>query len=294
MVIIMVAWLVASFRREQGKKKQPQPVARGSLTTDSAPSDVRERVDERVDDVAGQQSPVLAEAPPEPEVALPASRPPAPAVQTRPPGPGDVLLMQVLRDREGFLVVEVEGQRYRRLFDIRDGEVGQRVWDIINRLLAFSKGRESQVPLPPTPQVSPPQVSPPQVLQAPAPVPTSATGGVDPDGSQEFFEQFQQADVPAPVRKQRITADPVPFRSRDSSLDAHISLNLAEEIDQVLQMHVRASPAFDQRFIHVRSAPDGALRFQVDEGHYSSIDEIPDPQVQALIRSAIAEWESRR
>jgi hypothetical protein len=86
----------------------------------------------------------------------------------------------------------------------------------------------------------------------------------------------------------------VPFLSRDSSLDAHISLNLAAEIDQVLQIHVRASSVFDQRFIHVRSAPDGALRFRVDENHYSGIDEIPDPQVQALIRAAIAEWESRR
>jgi hypothetical protein len=283
-VLIMVAWLAASFRQDRSKKKQPRPAAQGSLDTDTAPPDVTARADERAGDVVEQVSPIIVDTPTEPVSALPASRPLAPSTQTRQPVPGDVLLMQVWRDREGFLVVEVEGQRYRRLFDIRDGEVGQRVWDIINRLLSFSKGRESRVPLPPAPQVS----------QDRAPTSAPALGDISAGRSQAFFEQLQQPDALAPARKPRLTVDPVPFRSRDTMQDALISLNLAAEIDQLLQIHVKASPEFSRRFIHVRSAPDGMLRFRVDEGHYSSIDEIPDLQIQALIRATIAEWDSHR
>jgi hypothetical protein len=279
-VLIMVAWLAASFRREQGKKKQPRPAAQGSLGANTARPDVTARADERASDVVEQVSLFPVDTPVEPVAALPANRPLAPPS----PVPGDVLLLQVWRDREGFLVVEVEGQRYRRLFDIRDGEVGQRVWDIINRLLAFSKGRESRVPLPPAPQV----------LQDHAPTSAPVVGDISAGRSRAFFDQLQQPDVPAPARKTRITTDPVPFISRDTAQEALISLNLAAEIDQLLQIHVRASPEFSRRLIRVESAPDGTLRFRIDEGRYSGIDEIPDPQVLALIKATIAEWESNR
>ncbi len=281
-VLLMVVWLVASFRREQDEKKQPRPVAQGSLDTDTASQDVTARTDEREDDVVEQVSPLLVDdTPAEPVAALPASLPlphPSPALPA-----GDVLLMQVCRDREGFLVVEIEGQRYRRLFDIRDGEVGQRVWDIINYLLAFSKGRESRVPLPPAPQA----------LQDLEPTSAPAASDAGAERSQAFFDQLQQP-APAPTRKPRITAEPIPFRSRDTAQDSLISLNLAAEIDQLLQIHVKASPEYSQRVIHVENAPDGALRFRVDQGHYSGIDDIPDLQVRALIKSTIAEWESKR
>ena len=58
---------------------------------------------------------------------------------------GDRLLMQLWQDRDGFLVVELDGQRYRRLFDIRDGEVGRPVKDIKKRYVAFSRGQQTRV-----------------------------------------------------------------------------------------------------------------------------------------------------
>jgi hypothetical protein len=268
----LVLWLTFSVRQERRKKERPpataaRPTEQATLSPPATPPE-----------------PVAALPPAAEEPAPVRQPPPTPLAQTREPVPGDVLLMRVLRDREGLLVVEVDGQRYRRLFDIRDGEVGQRVLNIINLLAAFSKGRESRVPLPPSPQ--PVQ----EVPQAPAPTLPPADAVVEKE-SQAFLDQLQQQAQP---KKTRITTDPVPFRPRNEARDGLISLNLAAEIDQLLQIRVKASPEFSQRFIHVDTAPDGGLRFRVDDGRYSGIDEIPDPQVQALMRATIAEWEARR
>lgn len=230
-----------------------------------------------------------ADAPAEPVAALrPVAQAPSPA-RTMPsaspavvsPGrepalePGDALLMQVLRDREGFLVVRVEGQRYRRLFEIRDGEVGRRVMEIINRLVAFSKGQKSRVAPPPPPVTLPPAD---EIIE---------------EKSQALFEQLQPQAEALP-KKTRISIDPVPFRRRSEAKQPTITLNLAGEIDQLLQIHIRALPEFSGRYVHVANAPDGGLRFDVDGGRYGALDEIPDRQVQALIKTAIAEWEAKR
>jgi hypothetical protein len=186
--------------------------------------------------------------------------------------------MQVWQDREGYLVVEADGQRYRRLFDIRDGEVGRRVLETINRLVTFSKGKESRLAsAPPRP------VSRPAVARAPA---------ID-EKEQGFLDELRRQEEAAP-KMSRIATDPVPFRRSGPAKQPGITLNLAGEIDQLLQIRIAATPEFIGRRIHVTTAPDGALRFQVEGISYTTVDEIPDPQVQTLIRSAIADWEAKR
>jgi hypothetical protein len=196
------------------------------------------------------------------------------------PAPGAVLLMQVWQDPEGYLVVEAEGQRYRRLFDIRDGEVGRRVLETINRLVTFSKGKESRLA-----SASPRPVSRPTVAPSPAPA-------ID-EKAQKLLEELRQREEAAP-KISRIAADPVPFRRSGPAQQPGITLNLAGEIDQLLQIRIAAAPEFSGRRIHVTTAPDGALRFQVEGISYTTLDEIPDPQVQALIRAATADWEAKR
>jgi hypothetical protein len=203
------------------------------------------------------------------------------------PEPGAIQLMEVWQDSEGYLVIEVEGQRYRRLFEIRDGAVGRHVLDTVNRLVAFAKGQESRVSSsapPVTPEAAPADVPSP----ADASTPTETTADKE---TQIFLEGMQQQDETRP-QKSRVTVDPVPFRSTGAQRD--ITLNLADEIEQLLQIRLRASSEFSQRYIHVGNAPDGGLRFEVDGARYDALDEIPDLDVQALIRAAISDWEARR
>lgn len=277
----LTAWLIHSVRQRQRKRRQAtgkdKPIEQASAPLPDTPAEPVAAMSPAMEqpELSHQPSPVSSPAPPPARTHTPA------------PEPGDVSLMQVWRDRDGFLVVEVDGQRYRRLFDIRDGKVGQRVLDTINRLVAFSKGQESRVPLPPSSQP----------LQDAAPSSaltfTPPAGEVIEEQSQAFFDELQQ-QAQAQPKKSRITTDPVPFRRRSKAKEGLISLNLAAEIDQLLQIRVKASPELSQRFIHVRSVPEGGLRFRVDDVRYDGIDEIPDPQIQAVIRAAIAEWEAKR
>jgi hypothetical protein len=196
--------------------------------------------------------------------------------------PSAVLLMQVWQDSEGYLVVEADGQRYRRLFDIRDGEVGRRVLEAINRLVAFSKGKESRVA----------SLAPPQKPAARPAAPSPPAAAVDKE-TRAFFDEVRQKEE-TPRKVSRIVTDPVPFRRSSPTQQPGITLNLAEEIDRILQIRITAAPEFSGRRIHVVTAPDGTLRFQVEGISHAALDEIPDPQVQALIRAAIADWEARR
>jgi hypothetical protein len=191
--------------------------------------------------------------------------------------------MQVWQDEDGYLVVEVEGQRYRRLFEIRDGEIGRRVLVIINRLVAFSKGQETRADALDVPQRSAPARAEPEILD------TDIAG----ERTQEIIDNIRRREQAEPKPSQ-ITTEPIPFRRRSVTDETAITLNLADEIDRILQVRVSASPAFAGRHIRVTSAPDGGLRLQVDGAIYSALDDIPDTQARSVIRSAIEEWERRR
>jgi hypothetical protein len=197
-----------------------------------------------------------------------------------PPEPDGVLLMQVWQDDDGVLLVEVDGERYRRLYDIRDGAVGRGVLETINRLVAFSKGQESRTTSPMQPATL-------------ADAPSSASEPRAEVRSEPFPVQLQAESTTA-APKQRFTMDPVPFRRRKDVLQPGITLDLAAEVDKFLQIRASASPEFGRRYIHVTSSPDGGLRFHVDGARYDALDAIPDGQVQALLRAAIADWEAQR
>jgi hypothetical protein len=284
LAISLTVWLLRYvIRGQRQRRKGAAPVTRDVTAPTSAA-------------VAGAASPPAVERPAPPTApGLDAAPPPeggfAEADQRTSPSPapaagetGDVLLMQVWQDRDGFLLVEVDGQRYRRLFDIRDGVLGRRVLEVINRLVAFSKGQESR-------SAPPPSSAPGRPAPAPG-APPVTSGAKSEEQAQAVLEQLQQ--VEAPLKKSRFTVDPRPFRRRSDTQELTITLNLAEEIDQLVQIRAKASPEFSQRHIRVASAPDGGLRFEVDGQRYGALAEIPDPQVQALIRAAISDWEARR
>lgn len=68
------------------------------------------------------------------------------------------------------------------------------------------------------------------------------------------------------------------------------SLSLVEQIDSILQARIAGTPLAARGIRLAQSLHGGALVF-IGTTQYDGVDKVPDPEVQAAIRAAIAEWE---
>ncbi|MCB0194897.1 MAG: hypothetical protein KDJ65_23305 [Anaerolineae bacterium] len=209
-------------------------------------------------------------------------------------------LLRLLRHPQSEqLIVEIAGRQYTKLADVPDKALGQYILELTAHLLAFTNGmivtksgiksfpapqtgivpkpiksRHSAVPSPPVSQTksvpSPP--APPEVENT---LLSSLRKNLSEDDSKPQKSGFFSVVNPAP---------------QPASLP---SLNLADEINDIVQDRLRSSPLEQHHQISIVSDPGGGIRIRVNQHSYSSPDEIPDAAVRNLIKSSIKEWERR-
>jgi hypothetical protein len=66
--------------------------------------------------------------------------------------------------------------------------------------------------------------------------------------------------------------------------------SIVEQIDDVLQARL-APTVFAQQDIHLIEIPGGGVGVQIDRDRYEGVDAVPNPEIQALIRLAVADWD---
>jgi hypothetical protein len=79
-------------------------------------------------------------------------------------------------------------------------------------------------------------------------------------------------------------------RMRDPQADSQPSM--AAQVNSILQLRLLNTPLAD-RGIRLQPLPKGGVLVGVGANQYVSVDEVPEEEIRLVIRSAIAEWESR-
>lgn len=86
------------------------------------------------------------------------------------------------------------------------------------------------------------------------------------------------------------TPSPVPMPIAEEKPAA--SLSIVGQIDEILQTRL-ASTKLTGRSIRLQESSEGGVIVWVGMKKFADVGEVTDPEVQAVIRAAIAEWESK-
>ena len=122
---------------------------------------------------------------------------------------------------------------------------------------------------------------------APAPAPSLKTPSSPPSPS------------PAPISPGPSTPKPVPppaapkaSASAKEERPAASGNSIVTQIDAILQAHLAGTP-LEERGVFLTQSPEGGVIVYVGLTRYTSVDDVPDAEVKAAIRAAIAEWENK-
>ena len=68
--------------------------------------------------------------------------------------------------------------------------------------------------------------------------------------------------------------------------------SIVSQIDSILQARLAGTPLED-RGVFLAQSPEGGVMVYIGLTKHAGIDEVPDPEIKAAIRSAISEWENK-
>jgi FtsZ-interacting cell division protein ZipA len=173
----------------------------------------------------------------------------------RPASTSSDSILSVQKNQRGLWEVRVLDVSYQKIEDIPDPEVRSQVVDAIKIVAAFGRDYIAK-----RRKAQPEHPAPSAERAAPVPQRTA-------DGS-----RLHQPSAPPQLIPQ---------------------INLAKEIGEILEEMQKQRSSLAKRSIRLQNAPDGGVRFVIDGRTYTSVGEIPDLEVQALIRDATREWERR-
>jgi hypothetical protein len=189
-------------------------------------------------------------------------------------------LLTVMRDiTGGGLIVQINDKAYPITKDMRDHEFRQRMLTILRELAQNAGSGPSQplqgVSASPPASAAPAETAPPRVTEPP-PIPTSPAFDLPRYSLENQTTPMTRRDL------KKAYEQPIP------------ELDIAGRIEAFLQHKLSVTHTFPGRVIHVRSAPNGGIRIEVDGQAYEAVDDVSDEEVRAFLKAAIQEWQDRQ
>jgi hypothetical protein len=119
--------------------------------------------------------------------------------------------------------------------------------------------------------------------------PKAASTRPAPASTPSIVSRPTPAATPAPAADDRPTAPPPP---EDDEELASAPQSIVAQIDSVLQARLAGIP-LKEKGVRLQESLEGGVLVWVGVNKYETVDDVPDEQVKAAIRAAIAEWEDK-
>jgi hypothetical protein len=101
--------------------------------------------------------------------------------------------------------------------------------------------------------------------------------------------------IPAPAPTPPPAPTPAPASKKPDAKkkeETIAPLSMVAQIDEILQKNILGTP-LASKGLKLLETPGGGVTVVVDIKRYAGLGEVDDPEVQAALRAAIAEWEKK-
>jgi hypothetical protein len=178
-----------------------------------------------------------------------------------------------IKNENGYLTLDLDGVRADTTSLTADQR--KRLIEMLTLIRPWLEGRAAPAPVAP-PQSAPGTPLPPH----PKPVmssPASSTRRPSP--------QLPSRELAAPTAAKSSTSE----KEEKSKPPA---TGIVGQIDSILQARLAGTPLAG-RGIYLSNSPEGGVIVNVGLQKFNGIDEVTDPEIKAILRAAITEWENK-
>jgi hypothetical protein len=203
---------------------------------------------------------------------------PAPQVPASPPVASPQVFVRDdpgllrLKNENNQLVLEVDGDRLNTT-PLQPAQ-RKRLIDLLTLIRPFLEGAAPAQPASPRSVAPPPQQAPQASTLTPV------------ERQAVFGGQVQPKVEPVPAK---IT---LPFGTKKKEEPVLSPLTMVEQIDAILQTRIANTP-FAALGLKIQEGPGGLVNVIVGDKKYEGVGDVPDPNVQAVLRAAVEEWEKK-
>jgi len=175
-----------------------------------------------------------------------------------------------IKNENGLLTLDLDGTRVNT--SALSADQRRRLIEMLNTIRPWLEGKPAPAPAPMTPPPPGPSVVADTRQGAPAPIAAPPPRPVT------------QVQTPAPKAA-------TPSKKKDEELEA-APTSIVGQINLILQARIINTP-LASKGVSLMESVTGGVNVYVGLQRYEAIDDVPDEEVKAAIRAAIAEWEKK-